>query len=190
MNQPIISTCMLSSPIGDIKLFAHEDALLYVQFPESLPFKSELYLRRYYPHHQILPRDNAILQQTRMELLRYFDHPGQAHTFEVPIEFKGTEYQKKVWSCITQIPYGKVIRYGKLAEWCGDKKGCRSAGAGCGANPLSIVVPCHRILGSNRKLTGFGGGLAVKEWLLRHEGNRVTNHCYQGSFYEGEPESV
>jgi len=100
MNQAVISTCMLSSPVGDLRLFAHEDALVYVRFPESLRFKPELYLRRHYPDHLIIPQDNAILRQARIELLRYFDHPGQPQGFEVPVEFKGTAYQRQVWSSV------------------------------------------------------------------------------------------
>ncbi|HIU72315.1 MAG TPA: methylated-DNA--[protein]-cysteine S-methyltransferase [Candidatus Galloscillospira excrementipullorum] len=184
MENKTISFCMFSSPIGDLKLFATDDALIYVQFPEALPFRVELYLKRFYRDFHLVPSDSPILKQTRIELLDYFDHPGRPFEFSLPIELKGTPYQRRVWEQIAAIPYGKVITYGTLASWCGGASGSsRSAGAGCGANPISIVVPCHRILGTNRKLVGFGGGLAVKEWLLCHEGNDIRNHRYLGEFY-------
>lgn len=187
MGNQTIQYCMFASPIGDLKLFANDNALIYVQFPEALPFRAELYLRQAYPNHTVVASDSPILRQTRMELLDYFDHPGQAFEFTVPVEFKGTPYQHRIWEQIATIPYGKVITYGTLAAWCGgDKSSSRSAGAGCGANPISIIIPCHRILGANRRLTGFGGGLAVKEWLLCHEGNDIENRRYLGEFYTRE----
>ena len=184
MENNVIHFCMFSSPIGDLKLFAHEHALIYIQFPEALPFRLELYLKRFYRGFSVVPSDSPILKQTRIELLDYFDHPGKPFYFSVPTELRGTPYQRQVWQQIATIPYGKVITYGTLASWCGGgKSSSRSAGAGCGANPISIVVPCHRILGTNRKLVGFGGGLAVKEWLLCHEGNDIQSHRYLGEFY-------
>ncbi|MBQ6058598.1 MAG: methylated-DNA--[Clostridia bacterium] len=183
VEKPSIQFCMFTSPIGDLRLFAEQDALIYIQLPESTPLRAELYLRRYYPGHEITASDSPILEQTRVELLDYFDHPCRPISFTVPYRFFGTEFQHQVWSKIAEIPYGKVITYAELAQWCKrGKRFARSIGAGCGANPLPIIVPCHRVVGTNRKLTGFGGGLDVKEWLLCHEGNEVQDRSFLGTF--------
>ncbi|MGB3998107.1 MAG: methylated-DNA--[protein]-cysteine S-methyltransferase [Bacilli bacterium] len=108
-----------------------------------------------------------VLLTARRQLEEYF--AGNRQTFELPIALSGTAFQVAVWECLLKIPYGKTATYGEIAESLGKKKATRAVGAACGANPLMIVVPCHRVIGKNGRLTGYAGGLAVKDALLRLE---------------------
>jgi methylated-DNA-[protein]-cysteine S-methyltransferase len=107
-----------------------------------------------------------VLEAVR-QLLEYFD--GNRRDFDLPLSPEGTEFQRAVWKRLQGIPYGHTISYGELARRSGNPKASRAVGAANRANPIPIVIPCHRVIGANGKLTGFGGGLPVKEALLRLE---------------------
>ena len=109
-----------------------------------------------------------VLDETRKQLKMYFD--GRLKKFNLPVELMGTDFQRSVWRQLTRIPHGKTVNYGKIAERVGKPKGARAAGMAIGSNPISIVVPCHRVIGKSGDLVGFGGGLWRKRWLLNHEG--------------------
>ena len=94
----------------------------------------------------------------------------QRKVFELPLKPEGTDFQKKVWQALTQVPYGKTSTYKEIAERTGDLKAVRAVGGANRKNPIAIIIPCHRIIGSDNHLTGYAGGLWRKEWLLRHEG--------------------
>ena len=111
----------------------------------------------------------ALEQQCARELEEYF--AGKRNTFTFPIEQPGTEFQKRVWNELMNIPHGRTISYHELAVRLGDPKCIRAAGTANGRNNIAIVVPCHRVIGSDGSLTGYAGGLEKKEWLLRHEGS-------------------
>lgn len=98
----------------------------------------------------------------------YFAHRRQQ--FSLKLNPKGTDFQKRVWNELVKIPYGKTTSYLNIAETLGDKKALRAVGAANGRNPIPIIIPCHRVIGRNGDLIGFGGGIWRKEWLLRHEG--------------------
>lgn len=109
-----------------------------------------------------------MLDRAERQLMEYFD--GTRTTFDLPLEPSGTEFQLRVWELLRRIPYGVTTSYGVLARKLGDPQKSRAVGAANGANPIPIIVPCHRVVGSNGELTGFGGGLERKRWLLEHEG--------------------
>lgn len=109
--------------------------------------------------------DNAILQ-----LEEYFN--GKRQEFDIPLLFVGTDFQKKVWNRLLSIPFGKTISYGEMARQIGKPKAVRAVANANGANSMSIFAPCHRVIGSDHTLTGYGGGLAVKEYLLKLENAR------------------
>ncbi len=111
---------------------------------------------------------SPILDRTRRQLKMYFD--GRLKKFNLPIQHNGTDFQRNVWRQLTRIPHGKTVNYGTIAARVGKPKGARAAGMAIGSNPISIVVPCHRVIGKSGDLTGFGGGLWRKKWLLEHEG--------------------
>ena len=111
---------------------------------------------------------DALLTEARSELLAYFE--GRLREFRVPLAPNGTEFQRRVWAALTKIPYGTTISYGELARQLRNTAAVRAVGAANGRNPIPIIVPCHRVIGSDGSLTGFGGGLDRKRWLLEHEG--------------------
>ncbi len=108
-----------------------------------------------------------ILNQAADELTEYFE--GTRQTFEVPLDPVGTAFQQQAWAALRTIPYGETVSYGEQAARLGDRRKARAVGAANGRNPISIIVPCHRVVGANGSLTGFAGGLDVKAWLLDHE---------------------
>jgi methylated-DNA-[protein]-cysteine S-methyltransferase len=110
------------------------------------------------------------LQQAERELHEYF--AGQRRVFSIPLDMQGTEFQLAVWRALLEIPFGTTRSYGQLASRLGNPQAYRAVGAANGRNPIPIVVPCHRVIGSTGKLTGFGGGLPTKEFLLRLEASQ------------------
>ena len=108
-----------------------------------------------------------MLKRPRAQLQAYF--AGELRDFELPLAAEGTPFQQRVWRALCDIPYGETISYGELARRIGQPTASRAVGLANGQNPISIVVPCHRVIGANGSLTGYGGGLARKRWLLAHE---------------------
>jgi methylated-DNA-[protein]-cysteine S-methyltransferase len=112
-----------------------------------------------------------LLAETERQLGDYF--AGRLQAFTVPLDFHGTEFQKAVWAALLTIPFGETRSYGEIARQIGRPSASRAVGAANGRNPISIIAPCHRVLGSNGALTGFAGGLAAKDYLLGHERRRT-----------------
>jgi methylated-DNA-[protein]-cysteine S-methyltransferase len=112
-------------------------------------------------------RDDRAFAEARRQLDEYF--AGRRWNFTLPLAADGTDFQRRVWTALREIPVGTTITYGELARRIGQPAAVRAVGLANGRNPLSIVVPCHRVIGANGKLTGYGGGLAAKAWLLQHE---------------------
>jgi methylated-DNA-[protein]-cysteine S-methyltransferase len=112
-------------------------------------------------------RDDAALNQLRAQLEAYF--AGELRAFELPLAPEGTPFQQRVWRALCDIPYGETISYGELARRIGQPGAARAVGLANGQNPIAIVVPCHRVIGANGSLTGYGGGLERKRWLLALE---------------------
>ena len=169
----------IPSPVGDLVLTASETGLTGVYFPTSR--KQPHSLHRVSPHRVTpsSPRSargrvsgrrgtNDVLNRVAAQLEEYF--AGTRTTFDLPLEPSGTDFQLSVWELLRKIPYGVTTSYGELARRLGDPKATRAVGAANGANPIPIIVPCHRVVGSKGELTGFGGGLDRKRWLLEHEG--------------------
>ncbi|MBK6486937.1 MAG: methylated-DNA--[protein]-cysteine S-methyltransferase [Gemmatimonadetes bacterium] len=112
-------------------------------------------------------RDDAAFVDAVRQLNEYFE--GRRVTFEIPLAPDGTEFQRRVWMALRDIPFAQTVSYGDIAREIGNPKGVRAVGLANGRNPISIIVPCHRVIGSNGSLTGYGGGLDRKQWLLAHE---------------------
>jgi len=148
----------LDTPIGRLLLAADEQGLRCIEFED------ERQGRRIGPAWY---RGRARLGDTIAQLQAYF--AGDRHAFELELAAEGTAFRHRVWDELVRIPYGETISYGELARRVGDPSASRAVGAANGANPLPIVVPCHRVIGANGKLTGFGGGLPTKQWLIEHE---------------------
>jgi methylated-DNA-[protein]-cysteine S-methyltransferase len=113
-------------------------------------------------------RASELLARAGTQLNEYFAKTRT--TFDLPLEAEGSKFEHRVWNALRTIPYGTTTSYGELARLLGDKHASRAVGLANGANPIPIIVPCHRVLGAKGELTGFGGGLERKRWLLEHEG--------------------
>lgn len=147
----------MDSPIGKLLLVADDKALLSIAFAGHAP-KADSQDRPSHP----------ILQSARRQLDEYF--AGRRTRFELPLAPAGTPFQKSVWKALRGIPYGKTCSYGDIARKIGNPKAVRAVGLANGANPIPLVIPCHRVIGSNGTLTGYGGGLDRKRKLLALEG--------------------
>ena len=145
---------IVESPIGLIEIKATVGAITSLEFVE-LPGEDE--------------RRSPIVEEAIQQLSAYFD--GTRRDFDLPLSLQGTDFQRLVWQQLLTIPYGQITFYHDLAEAIGKPKAVRAVGAANGQNPISIIVPCHRVIGSDGSLTGYGGGLWRKEWLLKHEGS-------------------
>ncbi|MCP5062939.1 MAG: methylated-DNA--[protein]-cysteine S-methyltransferase [Ignavibacteriae bacterium] len=145
----------LKTPIGQIKLTADDNAVNSILFVFNDTEMEEENI-------------NSVLTQCKKELSEYF--AGKRKEFDVPIQQVGTEFQQRVWSELVKISYGKTVSYNHIAIALGDKKSVRVVGSSNGKNQISIIVPCHRVIGSDGSLTGYAGGLWRKKWLLNHEG--------------------
>lgn len=151
---------IIDSPAGPLKLVASEKGLAAILFRDDDPSLA--------PLTPIVERPNdQILLETERQLGQYFD--GARREFSVPLDFHGTEFQRSVWKALLAIPFGETRSYGQIARQVGKPSASRAVGAANGRNPISIIAPCHRVIGSNGKLTGYGGGLDVKEMLLSLE---------------------
>ena len=155
----------LPSPVGRLTLVAHDRGLVAILWENDRPSRVPLGPLTENPAH-------PILQETVRQLNEYF--AGKRRTFSLPLDPTGTPFQKAVWNALSAIPYGETRSYSQIAEHVGRPAAVRAVGAANGRNPLSIVVPCHRVVGANAQLTGFAGGLPVKAYLLALESRVVS----------------
>lgn len=155
----------LDSPIGTLLIAGGSDAIRHIQFPKRGNKGTPGQPRRPEAGWQESAR-GAVGEAVR-QLREYFR--GRRTEFDLPLELEGTPFQRAVWRGLQEIPYGQTISYGELARRIGNPKASRAVGAANHCNPVPIVIPCHRVIGSNGKLVGFGGGLPVKEALLELE---------------------
>lgn len=141
------------SPIGLIEIGGTSEAVTSLNFVEE---------------HRYGLDTNAIVKEAARQISEYFQ--GTRRDFNMPIHFQGTDFQESVWYELLKVPFGRTASYQSIARAIGRPRAMRPVGAANGKNPVAIIVPCHRIIGSDSSLTGYGGGLWRKEWLLRHEG--------------------
>jgi len=153
------------SPVGDLLFTVSESALTGIHFPSHDRVPKD---RAGWQEDKGLGSAGALLARARRQLIEYF--AGSRTTFDLPLDPSGTAFQRRVWDALRVIPYGTTTSYGEMARRLGDVRATRAVGAANGKNPIPIVVPCHRVVGSKGELTGFGGGLDRKRWLLEHEG--------------------
>ena len=153
--------CLIASPLGELLLMASDAGLsgLYMSPHSSRPD---------YVTQATARPDHAVLSTTTRQLQEYFG--GQRKQFDLPLAAQGSEFQKTVWQALMTIPYGKTCSYGALAQKIGSPKAARAVGLANGRNPISIIVPCHRVIGADGSMTGYGGGVPNKRFLLNLEG--------------------
>ena len=142
----------LNAPCGRLAITANDEGVTSVKFIEQMPSK---------------PNSNTHTDQTKQQLTEYL--LGTRKAFNLRLAPQGTDFQKSVWQALQSVDFGQTASYLDVARTIGNIKACRAVGAANGRNPISIIVPCHRIIGSSGKLTGYAGGLTRKQWLLDHE---------------------
>ncbi|RYL22978.1 methylated-DNA--[protein]-cysteine S-methyltransferase [Acinetobacter piscicola] len=155
-----LSFMEMPSPVGVLKLVATDTALVAVLWENEDPKRVRL-------AELIENTQHPILLETQKQLNEYFK--GKRQQFDLPLDFEGTEFQQKVWQALLTIPFGETRSYKDIAEQIGNVKAVRAVGAANGKNPISIIAPCHRVVGANGKLVGFAGGLENKDVLLKLE---------------------
>ena len=155
--------CYLESPVGTLLIAGDDDAIRRIEFPSNG--------RPGRPSPEWKESSRGAVGEAARQLREYF--AGRRVEFDLPLAPEGTEFQRDVWRRLREIPYGETISYGELARRVGNPKASREVGAANGSNPIPIVIPCHRVIGSNGKLTGFGGGLPTKQRLLALEARQL-----------------
>ena len=143
------------SNLGILKITVSDSGLKYIEFDKESSIEENA--------------NHPLLERTINQLDDYFN--GSQKYFDIPLDIQGSEFQKRVWIEVSKIEFGRTATYLEIAKNIGDKNAVRAVGLANGKNPIPIVIPCHRIIGSNGKLIGYGGGLWRKEWFLRHEGS-------------------
>ena len=145
----------LETPLGKMQVTANQSAVTSIHFVDSV----------------LTPKANAITDQAKRQLQEYF--AGDRKIFDLPLAATGTDFQKQVWQALTRIGYGETGSYSDIANMISNPKAVRAVGAANGKNPMTIVVPCHRIIGRNGSLTGYASGTNRKAWLLNHESDSL-----------------
>lgn len=154
----------MDSPVGVLKLVAHDQALVAVMWDNEDHKRVRL-------AELIEDRQHPMLHKVKQQLEEYF--AGQRQQFDLPLDFQGTAFQQRVWQALLSIPYGETRSYKEIAVQLGNEKAVRAVGAANGKNPISIIAPCHRVIGSSGALVGFAGGLDKKQILLSLEQSQI-----------------
>ena len=151
--------CVIDTPLGHLCIREEDGAICAIDFTTG----------------ELCPPCTPLLAEADRQLTAYFD--GTRQDFDLPIRMTGTDFQLRCWQALQTIPYGETISYGEQARRIGNPKAVRAVGGANHRNPISIVVPCHRVIGANGTLTGYGGGMDKKAWLLEHEKLHAKRDC-------------
>lgn len=159
---------IINSPIGLIEIKAGDEGIISVSFLDANEVEKT-------------SSENSLVKDCIDQINKYFQ--AELKVFNLTLDLRGTEFQKSVWNRLLQIEYGETISYNYLAEELGDMKKVRAAANANGQNPIALIIPCHRVIGSDGSLTGYAGGLWRKKWLLDHEA-KFSNVDFQIDFFE------
>jgi methylated-DNA-[protein]-cysteine S-methyltransferase len=167
---------ILPTPLGDMLALSSDEGLCALEFTtvkgrasgEERLSRLKARLARWFPPHQLVDGETPIIVRTRAWLEAYFDGTAAAID-DLPLDMRGAPFERRVWVALQAIPPGQTTSYGAIAQALDAAGASRAVGAANGANPIAIIVPCHRVIGSNGSLTGYGGGLDRKTWLIDHE---------------------
>jgi O-6-methylguanine DNA methyltransferase len=165
----ILYRAPIDTPVGVMLALATDRALCALEFfSNGRMSRLDARLARWFPPHQMTDAENPVIEQVRGWLEEYF--AGARHDARVlPLDMRGAPFERKVWEALLTIPAGETTSYGAIARQVGSPAASRAVGMANGANPVAIIVPCHRVIGANGTLTGYGGGLDRKTWLINHE---------------------
>ncbi len=178
MPNNIIYTHRFSTPLGDMVACATEQGLCLLEFLNTQRLEREQHDLMRLLNARLLAGENEFIRQTQAELHDYFS--GSLKTFSVPLHTPATPFQQKVWDTLQTIPFGQTVSYQEQAERMGRAAAVRAVANANGQNRVSIIIPCHRVIGKDGSLTGYGGGLQRKQWLLAHE---CGEHIYAADLF-------
>ncbi len=156
---------IINSPVGKLKMFANDESLVGILWERDKPNRTHI-------KSSVEKNDHPVLLETEKQLNEYFK--GERKQFTIKLEFIGTDFQKQVWQALLTIPYGETRSYGEIAMQLNNPGSVRAVGAANGKNPISIIAPCHRVIGASGSLTGFAGGLENKVLLLKLENAKAN----------------
>ena len=166
-GKDIVSICRFTTPLGPMFVCATDKGICMLEFTDRRMLETEFKDLQRLLNAKIIFGENEHINQAYKEITEYFE--GTRKTFDVKLHTPGTEFQNSVWQNLINIPYGETTTYEQMAERVNNPKAVRAVGTANGANRIAIIVPCHRVIGKNGKLTGYGGGLERKRWLIEHE---------------------
>ncbi len=169
MQTEVLQRSIMTTPYGKMVAMATDKGLSVLEFLK--PDRQDLLTKRLnnrFPNYRVTDAPNAVIESTGQWLADYFQGNFSRLTTP-PLDLRGTEFEIKVWRALLRIPFGQTISYQSLANDVGTPNGARAVGGANGRNPVSLIVPCHRVIGQNGSLTGYGGGLEVKKALIAHE---------------------
>ncbi len=182
-NRNVVNVLRFSSPIGRMIACASENGVCFLGFVGQRGLEKHLHEIQKHFNAIILPGDNIHLTKVKKEVTEYFD--GKRKAFSVSLDMVGTDFRKKVWAELLNIPYGKTVSYKEQAIAINNLKAVRAVASANGANKISIIIPCHRVIGSNGSLTGYAGGLHRKKWLLKFEKSNLNTPDQKIIEFEG-----
>jgi len=165
-----LSRAILPTPLGDMLALASDEGLCALEFtgPRRRLTRLDARLERWFPPHEIVDEDTRTIAGARGWLREYFEG-ASAEVGDLPLDLRGAPFERRVWRTLLKIRPGETTSYGSIAKALGTPGASRAVGAANGANPIAIIVPCHRVVGASGSLTGYGGGLDRKTWLIDHE---------------------
>jgi methylated-DNA-[protein]-cysteine S-methyltransferase len=165
-----LSRAILPTPLGDMLALASDEGLCALEFtgPRRRLTRLDARLERWFPPHEIVDEDTRTIARARGWLREYFEG-ASAEVADLPLDMRGAPFERRVWRRLLKIRPGETTSYGSIAKALGAPGASRAVGAANGANPIAIIVPCHRVVGASGSLTGYGGGLDRKTWLIDHE---------------------
>lgn len=166
-DKVVINTLRLSSPIGELIACASEKGICFLGFVGQKKLELNIDAIQRELHAIMIPTATPHLVQLQKEVGEYFK--GSRTRFSVPLHFVGSDFRKRVWEQLLKVPYGQITTYSEQAGVMGNPKAVRAVASANAMNKISIIIPCHRVIGSNGKLSGYAGGLPKKRWLLEHE---------------------
>ena len=170
-DKNIILISRLTTPLGPMFVCATDKGICLLEFVDRRMLETEFKDLQKLLNATIISGENEHIKQVKKEIKEYFD--GNRKTFDVNIETPGTDFQNSVWNCLQKIQYGTTATYQQQAEKINNKNAVRAVASANGNNRISIVVPCHRVIGKNGQMTGYGGGIERKKWLIEHERNNI-----------------
>lgn len=172
-HQNLITITRINTPLGPMMAGALEEGICLLEFTDRWKLETQLKKIKRYFKADFIPGMNKHLKDLNFQLGEYFN--GTRTTFQLPLSYPGTDFQRKVWETLLQIPMGKTRSYAEQAASCGNPQAVRAIAKANGDNRLAILIPCHRVIGSDGSMTGYGGGIWRKLWLLKHESKILEN---------------